>query len=895
MLLASPMSVTPAQLAASLADRYRIERELGAGGMATVYLAQDIRHDRQVALKVVKPEIVATVGADRFVNEIRTTAHLKHPHVLPLFDSGRIGDGLYYVMPYIEGESLRARLRRDRPLPVAEAVAILREVADALAYAHGQGIVHRDIKPDNVLLSGRHVFLADFGVARALEPQSASDHTVTATSTIVGTPAYISPEQASGRRQIDHRADIYAFGVMAYEMLAGRTPFAGDTAAMLLAAHLTATPDPLAARRSDVPPALAVLIMKCLAKRPEDRWQRMDDVLGALEGVSAQLRDGTATKHRWRGYRVGIAGLIVATIAAGTARMWWRERVDPLPAIGRLTHVTRDPGLELDPAISPDGKTLAYVAGPPGRRRIYVRQIDGGRPIALTEPGVAPSQRRPDWSPDGSRIVFQAGQQGLGVRTEVRNGALYIVPALGGTPMMLVPPHDGGVALTPAWSPDGSHVAYCSDNSVLIVPASGGAPRVLVKTSTTVHSPRWSPDGQRLAYVTGATFFALGEEQLGNTETSAIHVVDVATGTDRTITTGDWLDVNPWWTADGRGLIFVSGRSGGRDVYRARLSRSGDMEGEPERVTSGLNAHSISFSRDRKLLAYSSLMFRANVWSIPIPDKNVASVTEARQVTFGSEKTEKLEVSPDGQWLAYDSDRSGNPDVWKLRIAGGDPEQVTREPGNEFVNDWSPDGREILYQTIRGATGRDIKAVTLDGTRTAAIVVTPEDEQHGTWSPDGNAVAFVRGRSEAFRLFTMRRAGKDAAWSPMRQLTSALAIDPKWSHDGKQIAFTRQGEVWLISPDGANEHAIVTRSASGVLAQYAIWSPDDRTIYFKATDNVRRASIWAVQAAGGTPRLLVRFDDPSRPSLRREFATDGMTFFFTIAQDESDVWIAEVR
>jgi len=889
------MSVTLEQLAASLADRYRIERELGAGGMATVYLAQDIRHDRQVALKVVKPEIVATVGADRFVDEIRTTAHLKHPHVLPLFDSGRIGDGLFYVMPYIEGESLRARLRRDRELPVTEAVAILREVADALAYAHGQGIVHRDIKPDNVLLSGRHVFLADFGVARALEPQSGSDHTVTATSTIVGTPAYISPEQASGRRPIDHRADIYAFGVMAYEMLAGRPPFAGDNAATLMAAHLTATPDPLVARRSDVPPVLAELIMKCLAKRPEDRWQRMDDVLEALDGVSTHVRDAAATKSRWR-YRAGIAALIVATIAAGTARMWWRERVDPLPAIGRLTHVTRDPGLELDPAISPDGKTLAYVAGPTGRRRIFVRQIDGGRPIALTEPGVAPSQRRPDWSPDGSRIVFQAGQQGLGVRTEARMGALYVVPALGGTPVMLVPPQDGGIALTPAWSPDGAHVAYCSDDSIRIVPASGGSPRVLLKTATTVHSPRWSPDGERLAYVVGATIFTLGEEQLGNTETSSIHVVDVATGIDKRITSGDWLDVNPWWSADGQGLIFVSGRSGGRDVYRARLSRSGEMEGEPERVTSGLNAHSISFSRDRKLLAYSSLQFRANIWSIPIPDTRVASVTEARQLTFGSEKTEKLEVSPDGQWLAYDSDRSGNPDVWKLRIAGGDPEPVTHDAENEFVNDWSPDGAEILYQTIRGGTGRDIKAVTLDGTRTVTVVSTPEDEQHGTWSPDGNGIAFVRGTSERFRLFVTRRAGRDAGWAAVRQLTSDLAIDPKWSHDGKQIAFTRRGEVWLISPDGANEHAIVTRSTAGAaLAQYAIWSPDDRTIYFKAFDNERKASIWAVPASGGTPRLLVRFDDPSRPSLRREFATDGLTFFFTIAQDESDVWIAEVR
>jgi eukaryotic-like serine/threonine-protein kinase len=886
------MTVTPGELAAALAGRYRIERELGAGGMATVYLAHDLRHERQVAVKVVKPEIVATVGADRFASEIRTTAHLKHPHVLPLFDSGRVGDGLFYVMPYIEGESLRARLEREGQLPLADTVAILREVADALAYAHAEGIVHRDIKPDNVLLSGRHVFLADFGIARALEAHAAPEQTVTATAAIVGTPAYISPEQVSGRRQIDHRADIYAFGVMAYEMLAGEPPFTGDTSALVMAAHLTAKPDPLSARRPGVPAALAALIAKCLAKKPDDRFQRTDDLLAAIDGVLADLRDGTVTGDRRR--RVGIAAVLALSIAAIAGWVLWRGRADPLPVVGSLTHVTRDPGLELDPAISPDGRTLAYVAGLPGRRRIYVRQIDGGRPIPLTEPGMAPSQRRPDWAPDGSRIVFQAGQQGIGVRPETRTGALYVVPALGGTPMALVPPHEAGVALTPAWSPDGSLIAYCTDDSVRIVPASGGSPRVLLKTGGTVHSPRWSPDGDRLAYVAGATFFALGEDQLGNTETSSIHVVSVATGVDRQVTSGDWLDINPWWTADGRGLLFVSSRSGGRDVYRMRLSRSDTAEREPERITSGLNAHSISFSRDGTRLAYSSLLFHANIWSVAIPDADVASVGDARQVTFGSEKIEKLAVSGDGQWLAFDSDRGGNPDVWKLRIAGGEPEQVTRDAVNEFVNDWSPDGSEILYQTIRGASGRDIMAVAADGTRKSVVVSTPDDEQHVTSSPDGRRIVFVRGRSERYRLFLAPRAA--TAGSSERQLTSDLGIDPKWSHDGREIAFMRRGSVWLIAPDGSRERAIVTPSMiGGVLAQYAIWSRDDKTIYVKASDENRAASIWAVPAAGGTARLLVRFDDPARPSLRREFATDGVRFFFTIAQDESDVWIADVR
>ncbi len=307
------MSVVQEQLSTSLAGRYRIERELGAGGMATVYLARDLRHDRQVALKVMNADVVAAVGGERFVQEIRTTANLKHPHILPLFDSGAAADTLFYVMPYIDGESLRARIRRSGPLPVGEALQILREVADGLAHAHAQGVIHRDIKPDNVLLSGSHAFLADFGIARAFEGAEAVDRTMTATVAVVGTPAYMSPEQIRGQRQLDHRTDIYTFGVMAYEMLAGVPPFEATTAAAVMSAHLTEAPEPLSRRRRDVPPALAALVMKCLEKRAEDRWQQTGDLLAAL----TTMRAGPA---------FGAGGRVATRLAPSSSdRSWpWR-------------------------------------------------------------------------------------------------------------------------------------------------------------------------------------------------------------------------------------------------------------------------------------------------------------------------------------------------------------------------------------------------------------------------------------------------------------------------------------------------------------------------------------------------------------------------------------------
>jgi eukaryotic-like serine/threonine-protein kinase len=899
------MSAGLEHLSSLLADRYRLERELGAGGMATVYLARDLRHERQVAIKVVKPEIVATIGADRFISEIRTTALLKHPHILPLFDSGAAGDTPFYVMPYIDGESLRARLRRDGALPIADAVRILRELADALTHAHGHGIVHRDIKPDNVLLSGRHLFLADFGIARALEGAASLDKTVTATSVIVGTPMYLSPEQAAGHREIDHRADIYTVGVVAYEMLAGAPPFTGDTGPMVMAAHLTAVPDPLPVRRPDVPPRLARLVMKCLEKRPEDRWQRAEDLLAELDALDVTIGTGAESAignpRRALALRV-LAGLATMTLLiAGAWAMLWTKAGPPL-AVGTMTHVTREAGLEIDPALSPDGRTLAYVAGAPGKRRVYVRRVDGGRPIALTETGLDGPQRRPDWSPDGSRIVFQAGQQGYGVRPAARTGTLYVVPALGGTATRLLPPESEGVALAPAWSPDGTRVAYTRNDGIYAVSTAPGAqPQPLMLTGDAAHSARWSPDSSHLVYVVGGGFFTLGEEQLGNTETSAIYTVTLATGVRQQITSGDWLDVSPVWMPDGRGLLFVSSRGGGRDVYRVRLSRSGVPEGEPERISSGLNAHTISLSGDGKMLAYSSLTFRANIWSAPILQDRIGTVADAEPITMGSERTEKLVLSRDGRWLLYDSDRNGNADVWKLRVDGsrGEPEQLTRELIPEFANDWSPDGTEILYHAIRGATRRDVMLVTPDGTRSESVAATSGEEQHGSWSPDGQSVVYTAAASsnERYDLHVTSRQKKAGPWVRPRRLTTEGGIDPKWSPDGRWIAYTRQGEVRLISPDGGNDHVVVTRRTldDHSVAQYAIWSMDSQTLYVKATAEEARATIWLVPLTGGTSRLLMQFDDPLRPSLRREFATDGQKFYFTIAQDESDVWVMELK
>ena len=279
------MSDFDRRLADAVGPALRIERELGGGGMSRVFLAEDLALARKVVIKVLPPEMAASVNQERFRREIQLAARLQHPHVVPLLSASAEGDLLWYVMPYIEGESLRAKLDREGELPVAEAVRLLREITDALAYAHEQGVVHRDIKPDNVMVSRGHALVTDFGVAKAVDA-SGIDSSLTSLGVALGTPAYMAPEQASADPHVDHRADLYALGVVAYEMLVGQTPFSGGSAQSLLMAHVTRSPTPVATHRPSVPPVLAALVMRCLEKRPADRWQHASELQPYLDAVA---------------------------------------------------------------------------------------------------------------------------------------------------------------------------------------------------------------------------------------------------------------------------------------------------------------------------------------------------------------------------------------------------------------------------------------------------------------------------------------------------------------------------------------------------------------------------------------------------------------------------------
>jgi len=431
-----------ADLKNGLAGRYELDGQIGEGGMAMVYLATDQKHDRQVAVKVLRPEVGAVVGADRFLREIRVTAQLQHPHILPLFDSGAIGSYLYYVMPLVQGGSLRNRLEREGPLPVEETVSMIRALASALDYAHRHGVLHRDIKPENILLHDGQPMLADFGIALAVA-SAGGPRRLTGTGISMGTPSYMSPEQVSGDRHLDARSDIYALACVAYELLTGDPPFVGPTAQAVLAAVLTGTPTPLNERRPTAPLSLVAAVHRGLQRLPADRFATAAEFGTALTTGAQTIIAMTAPRPALLRVRWPVAAGVAAGLLLGVTASVLLRPLTRMPA-GRWTiplplpAALEGPGVsagQVGIALAPKGGRLAYIASRGNTTVLATKTLDGDS--VTTFPGTE-GAAYPFFSPDGQWIGFIAG------------GVLRKVPAAGGSSITLTTADRVTGALWPA-------------------------------------------------------------------------------------------------------------------------------------------------------------------------------------------------------------------------------------------------------------------------------------------------------------------------------------------------------------------------------------------------------------------------------------------------------------
>jgi serine/threonine protein kinase len=487
------MSELLERLTAALPDRYRIERELGAGGMATVYLAEDLKHNRKVAVKVLKPELAVAIGAERFLAEIKTTANLQHPHILALHDSGEVNGTVFYVMPYVEGESLRDRLDREKQLPVDDAIRIAGEVADALQYAHERGVIHRDIKPENILLQRGHAVVADFGIALAASKTGGSRMTETGMS--LGTPTYMSPEQAMGAREVDSRTDIYSLGCVLYEMLAGEAPFVGPTAQSIVAKVITESPKSLTAQRHTVPPHIDTTVQRALEKLAADRFASAAAFAESLRDTGASLR---TSDHRHTHASAG------SRPASNKALMWG------LAVIGAVAMIVAGYMFGRRSTASSSTSGVSMVQKTYRTQKIFsARYTSSGEMVfSAAEAGNSPTIFSLTSAYPQARAVSDTGTQLLSVSSKdemavlVRavynhhrlfTGTLARMPVSGGTPReLLTSVHDAD------WSPDGSQLA--------VVHEVNGKDRleypigtVLYETVGYLSDLRMSADGQRIA------------------------------------------------------------------------------------------------------------------------------------------------------------------------------------------------------------------------------------------------------------------------------------------------------------------------------------------------------------------------------------------------------------
>jgi serine/threonine protein kinase len=874
------------QLQEVLGTSYRVTRELGGGGMSRVFVAEETELERQVVVKVLSPDLAAGLNADRFRREIQLAAKLQHPHIVPLLSAGAKGGLLYYTMPYIAGENLRARLVRLNELPVPEATKILREVADALEYAHENGVVHRDIKPENILFSGNHALVTDFGVSKALtsatsETPVGHPDSLTSLGVALGTPTYMSPEQAAADPRVDHRGDIYSLGIVGYEMLTGAPPFTGATPQQVLSAQVTATPVAVTQHRPNIPPALAATVMRCLEKHPSDRWQTASELRVQLEtifspsGETQPVLQTARPEFVWNPQRIavaaGVVGLIIAGLFASTIAF---RRSGGSLSIANTRQLTNAPGLEIQPSLSPDGRMVAFVNNEGPHRRLFVRQVEGGRAIPLTDSLVGGLD--PTWNPSGSQIYFS------------RLDGLHTVPALGGQVSRALA---DTTLYSCSWSSTGDRLACTSraDRGLYVADSRGANAKRLVasEASEPLFRARWSPGDRFIAYIRGNQQF-LGGEAIGNIAPSSIWVVSAAGGPPIRVTDETHLNMSPEWMPDGS-LLYVSSRRGARDIYLQKLDDRGHPSGDPARLTTGLQVHTISVSRDGHSLAYSVLTTVANVYSTAIPDRLSGTLPVFRPVTTGNQTVEQFFVSPDGKWLAYDTNLNGNQDIYKVALAGGEPEQLTHNGVDNFWPAWSPDGSEIAFHSMTNGN-RDIYTMKADGRDLTRVVATTSQERSPWWSPHRLKMVYL---VQPDSTFMVSRASIGAKWASPTFICTPCVV-AKWSPDGEWISYLTQSGLWKRRADSGQSVQIVDLASLGRIPGGHNWSPDGRTIYFSARPRRGDYEMWKVASSGGEPAQLLRFDDPSRKLYRPEFAIDSSRFYFTMGSSESDIWIMEL-
>ena len=860
----------------ALAGRYVIESEIGRGGMATVYLARDVRHDRQVALKLLNPELGAVLGVERFLSEIKVTANLHHPNLLPLFDSGEADGLLFYVMPFVAGESLRHRLDREKQLPVDEAIRIASAIASALAYAHAHGVIHRDLKPENILLQEGQPLVADFGIALAVS--NAGGARITQTGLSLGTPQYKSPEQATGDRTIDARSDIYSLGAILYEMLTGEPPHIGTTAQAIIARVLTERPRSARASRPSVPEHVDAAIDRALEKLPADRWIDARAFADALHSAATIVRPtvasaSTATHgRRWISFATfAVVSLVLCAASVFATLRLTRSNTRSEARVVR--YVPQLPqGSELGAPVSgtttafsfsPDGKFIVYSARPAGSTVLVKHALNEleSRVIPGTVSGLFPK-----YSPNGKWVAFSAN--GMLKKTPSEGGAIQTVLDL----ESLFTQFD--------WLDDSTFVFARTRDVLWTVPASGGTPkRIGVQSDLKEEwqqAPRALGDGDLVLYSANRGAALDGRMGVFSVKRKKSVVFQVLAG------------AFPVDVVDNK-LIYI--RPDGA-LMAAPFDRASLTVGTPVQVADGIQVQSmnasVAISRTGDL-AYIHGATRRQL--VVVDDHGVANPMSSEVRAFAHPR-----LSPDGKRVAFEEARAQVTDIWVFDPAGGGTFAKVTSGGINDRPEWTPDGTRLLYSSNRtpkpGATSdfapwsqvydgstppvqlyegkesirevvptpdgrsyvvradatsslRDIFFLSAAGEKPLLpLVVGSADELMPRVSPDGRWLAYVSDESGAQEVYVR----------PLGQTVGRIAVssgggtEPVWAHHGTRLFYRNRGQMVEASLVAAPTLAVAARRVlfdANYLTEtfhpnYDVMSDDKSFVMLKPVDEQRR-------------------------------------------------------
>jgi eukaryotic-like serine/threonine-protein kinase len=866
---------------------YEILAPLGAGGMGEVYRARDTRLKRDVAVKMLSDELSRDAEhLARFQREAEMLAALNHPGIAAIYGIEESEPGRFLVLELVPGETLADRLAAG-PLPVDQALEITRQVADALASAHEKGIVHRDLKPGNVMITpeGR-VKLLDFGLARSFEgpaggPDSTSP-TLTRAGTVLGTPAYMSPEQARGQ-PLDERSDVWSFGCILYEELTGRAAFGGDTFSDQLAAILRGDPD-WNALPHDTPSVVRRLLDRCLEKDAGGRLRNVGEARWALEEALAQRQEekgiGAAQDRSPTPPSKGAGGSLLRSLRAAFSRPPPPSVVPTTPP--RLSQLTFAKEIEAFPGFSPDGSEIIYAREVGRVRKIFRKRLGSSEEVALTRGTFDDIQ--PCCSADGRSVLFVRSRQSDSrlepgdVFGQYDGADVWSIDVRSGDESRLVEN-----AFNPAVSPDGTRIAldasWAGPRRLWIVDARGRNPQQVTTdvSEAVVHlRPRWSSDGSRIVF-----------QNLERTRFD-VRVVTLASKEMVWTTSDHYADLDPVWSPSGKYLYFSSYRGGGINLWRLPVSANGAPAGEAQQLTTGAgqDIHA-ALSRDGRRLAFATLKQNADLWKLPVSPENGHATGPPREVVATTREDSRGAWSRDVRRIAFNSDRSGDMNIWIHSLEDGSVRQVTKGPGGDFQPNWSPDEKNLAFFSSRSGHP-NIWEVELGSGRLAQLTRNRSIDINPIYSPDGRQIVWQSDRDGRLEIWIM-----DADGSRARPLTRTGTTGHflRWTQDGRRIVYRRSlsgpDQMLVVSSEGGEPEPLGAEIAGG---SHISFSPD----FSRVMDVLGHKTLWVSSLRDGSREKVFEFDDPDVRIDYPVWSPDGRWVLFDRFRPQGgDVWLME--